>query len=196
MIKTVMKAAASAVILGALVVGPATAQEDHVPPITEYVNSKLKAAVNDPAVIEAIKAQNAETGGYDQAKIDELDQQWRSEVGSGGALVDAKLNSDVSAYLKKVKDEQQGMVTELFVMDAKGLNVGQSDPTSDYWQGDEAKFQKTFGAGADAVFVDEVEQDESTQTLQSQASFTIMDPETGEPIGAATAGINLEALGM
>jgi len=79
-------------------------------------------------------------------------------------------------------------------MDAKGLNVGQSDPTSDYWQGDEAKWQKTFSAGADAVFVDEVEQDESTQQLQSQASFTISDPETGEPIGAATAGINLEML--
>jgi hypothetical protein len=46
------------------------------------------------------------------------------------------------------------MITEMFVMDAKGLNVGQSDVTSDYWQGDEAKWQKTYGAGPGVVFVD------------------------------------------
>jgi hypothetical protein len=33
--------------------------------------------------------------------------------------------------------------------------VGQSDVTSDYWQGDEGKWQKTFGTGdANAIFVD------------------------------------------
>lgn len=197
MLKVITKAAFSAAVLAAVAASPASAQEDHVGPITELVNTKLKAALQDPAVIAAIKAQNEETAGYDQAKIDELDKEWRSQVDAGGgALIDETVNSDVSAYLKKVKDEQQGMVTELFIMDAKGLNVGQSDPTSDYWQGDEAKWQKTYQAGPDAVFVDEVEQDESTQTLQSQGSFTIVDPETGEPIGAATAGVNLEALGM
>jgi hypothetical protein len=39
-----------------------------------------------------------------------------------------------------------------------------------------------------------VEEDESTQALQSQASVTISDPETGEPIGAITVGINLDML--
>ncbi|MFY8101773.1 MAG: hypothetical protein ACOVOA_17645, partial [Allorhizobium sp.] len=64
---------------------------------------------------------------------------------------------------------------------------------SDYWQGDEDKFSKSFGAGKDAVFVDEVEKDESTQALQSQASVTISD-ETGAPIGAITIGVNMDAL--
>ncbi len=198
MFKTMLTTAAlSVMLLGAAANAPASAEGEHVAPIKEYVNSKLMDALKDPTVIKAIKAQNEKTGSYSQDKIDELDKEWRSEVDSGGGkLMDETLNSDASQYLKKVKNDQQGMVTELFVMDAKGLNVGQSDPTSDYWQGDEAKFQKTYGAGADAVFVDDVEQDESTQTLQSQASFTIVDPETGEPIGAATAGINLDMLGM
>lgn len=196
MIKTIMTTvAASAMILGVAATAPASAQDDHVAPIKEFIQSKLKDALQDPAVVAAIKAQNAENENLSQDEIDALDKQWRSEVDSGGGpLVDKKLSADVSGYLKEVKDAQQGMVTELFVMDAKGLNVGQSDPTSDYWQGDEAKWQKTYGAGADAVFVDEVEMDESTQSLQSQGSFTIVDPETGEPIGAATAGINLEML--
>ena len=35
--------------------------------------------------------------------------------------------------------------------DNKGLNVGQSDVTSDYWQGDEAKWKKSYKMGAGAV---------------------------------------------
>lgn len=194
MINKVVFAAAAGMMLAASAV-PAAAQVDHVPAMKKYVEENLKQLMSDPAVIAAVKAQNEKTAGYSQAKIDELDQQWRSEVGSGGGpLVEETLKAKLSGHLTEVKNAQQGMITELFVMDAKGLNVGQSDPTSDYWQGDEAKWQKTFGAGAGAVFVDEVEQDESTQMLQSQASFTIVDPETGAPIGAVTAGVNLEML--
>ena len=76
----------------------------------------------------------------------------------------------------------------------KGLNVGQSDPTSDYWQGDEAKWKKTFKVGPNAVHVSEAEMDDSTQMLQSQASVTITDPATGKAIGAITVGINLNEL--
>ncbi|MER0239081.1 hypothetical protein [Fulvimarina sp. MAC8] len=167
----------------------------HEAPVLEIVNGKLKAALTDAVLIDAIKAQNASTASFSQDEIDAMDQKWRAEVDAGGGeLMDKTLQSAASKYLQQVRDGEQGLITEVFVMDARGLNVGQSDPTSDYWQGDEAKWQQTFGAGADAVFVDEIEQDESTQMLQSQASFTIVDPETGEAIGAATVGINLDML--
>jgi hypothetical protein len=79
-------------------------------------------------------------------------------------------------------------------MDDKGLNVGQSDVTSDYWQGDEPKWQKTFKVGPDTVFVDKVEKDESSEQLQIQVSVSIKDPETGKVIGAVTLGINVDQL--
>ncbi|MDC7742137.1 hypothetical protein [Rhizobium binxianense] len=56
-----------------------------------------------------------------------------------------------------------------------------------------SKFPRSFGAGKDMVFVDEIEKDESTQTLQSQANVTIAD-DKGRPIGAITVGVNVEAL--
>jgi hypothetical protein len=65
--------------------------------------------------------------------------------------------------------------------------------TSDYWQGDEAKWKKTYMVGPDAIFVDEIEKDESTQSLQSQVSIAIKD-ETGKAIGAITLGINVDKL--
>ena len=69
-------------------------------------------------------------------------------------------------------EETGGAITEVFVMDAQGLNVAASGPTSDYWQGDEAKFQETYLKGAEAIHVSEVEFDESSQTYSVQVSVT------------------------
>jgi hypothetical protein len=148
-----------------------------------------------PEVVGAVKAQNAETAGYDQAKIDELDTTWRAQADAADQpMIDAALDSEVSGYLMDVQDGSDGLFTEIFVMDAKGLNVGQSDVTSDYWQGDEAKWQQTFSVGADAIHISELEEDESTQTVQSQVSVSVVDPDSGEVIGAVTFGVNVDKL--
>lgn len=85
-------------------------------------------------------------------------------------------------------------MTEVCIMDNKGLNVAVSDVTSDYMQGDEAKWQTTYGAGAGEIFIDEVEFDDSSETFQCQVSATVVDPDSGKAIGAVTFGINVEAL--
>ena len=107
-------------------------------------------------------------------------------------MIDAVLGNDLSKFLTGIRDASEGLYTEIFVMDDKGLNVGQSDVTSDYWQGDEAKFTETFGKGAGAIHISEVEEDESTQRFQSQLSMTIEDG--GKPIGAVTIGVDVELL--
>jgi hypothetical protein len=181
--------------LAAMLAAAAFAAPDHEAPIRAMVEGGLHDEIATAEVIAAVRAQNAKTGGLDQAAIDALDAQWRNEVDSGGGpLVNEVLDAAISDYLRSVQTKHQGMLTEVFVMDAKGLVVGESDPTSDYWQGDEAKWQKTYGSGGDVTFVDAVEMDESTQTLQSQVSFTLIDPANGEAVGAVTAGINVEML--
>ncbi|MGJ8570054.1 MAG: hypothetical protein ACSHXI_05045 [Hoeflea sp.] len=182
---------------GVLAFAPASAlaEEAHVAPVKDFISQNVEGWLTDPLVISAIKEQNAKTSGLDQAAIDALDKDWRAQAtASDKPFVDEVLSRALSKFLMEKKDGSQGMITEMFVMDAKGLNVGQSDVTSDYWQGDEAKWQKTYSEGPGVVFVDEVEKDESTQALQSQASVTISDPETGEAIGAITIGINLDML--
>ena len=175
--------------------GVALAEEAHVAPVKAYVSENVVSWAKDPVVIDAIRKQNEEHAGLDQAKIDELDKEWRAQATAADKpLIDEVLGREISKFLAAKKDESAGMITEVFVMDNKGLNVGQSDVTSDYWQGDEAKWQDTYLVGPDALFVDEVEQDESTQALQSQASMTIVDPDSGEAIGAITIGINLDQL--
>lgn len=192
------KLIASAMLAAATIAfTPATvqAEEAHVAPVTEFITQNVEAWLTDPVVVGAIKEQNAKTSGLDDAAIDKLDKEWRAQATAADKpFVNEVLARELSKFLMEKKDGSQGMITEMFVMDAKGLNVGQSDVTSDYWQGDEAKWQKTYAVGSGAMFVDGVEEDESTQALQSQASVTISDPETGEPIGAITVGINLDML--
>lgn len=175
---------------------PALAAEGpHVAPIREFAASTVAGWAAESVLVEAVKAQNAETAGYDQATIDGLDEKWRAETAEASSpMIDAVLGNALSSWLGDVKEQQGGLVTEVFVTDAKGLNVGLSDVTSDYWQGDEAKFQQTYPLGRDAIFVDEVEKDESTQVFQSQVSMTVVDPASGEPIGSITVGINVDAL--
>jgi len=175
-------------------VGWAAAEEPHVLPVTAYVEAHVLSWINDPVIVAAVKAQNIESARLDPASIEALDQTWRSEAGSDGhPMIDKVLASPLSIFLRKKQDESDGSITEIFVIDASGLNVGQSDITSDYWQGDEAKFIEGMRAVDGHVFVDIAEKDESTQMVQSQASVAITD-ESGRPIGVITVGINLDQL--
>lgn len=189
----------TAILMGMSTLGlmaPSFAQDNEfAEPLTALAQGKLREIAQNPVLVAAIAAQNQASAGYDAAKIDELDKQWRAEVDAASKpMIDATLGNEASKYLAGVQAESAGLFTEIFATDAVGLNVAQSTVTSDYWQGDEDKFTLSFGAGADAVALGEVEQDESTQTFQSQVSITVTDPATGAPIGSITAGVDLSML--
>jgi len=181
------------VVLG--LVALRTEAQDVTGPARALADSQIRAWIADPMVIDAVKAQNAKHAGLTQAEIEGLDQQWRSETGASiQPLIDSVLNNALSRHLRELKANGRGLFTEIFVMDNKGLNVGQSDITSDYWQGDEDKWQQTYGAGPGAIHISEVELDESSQTFQTQISLPVLDPATGAVIGAITVGVDAEVL--
>lgn len=171
------------------------AQAADVPPaMTAFIDASVIPWVNEAQIVSAINAQNIQTAGLSQDEIIARDDTWRAEVGAADTpLIDQVLSSPLSAFLKNQVTASQGRITEVFVMDSRGLNVAASAVTSDYWQGDEAKFQKSFEIGAGAMFVDEVELDESTQTYQGQVSIAITDPASGKVIGAITVGLDAGA---
>ena len=180
--------------LSLIVAGPAVANE-FAPAMQEFLDSELSAWATDSSFVSAINAQNAQTAGYDQARIDQLDTQWRAEVGMADTpTITPVMESALSDVLRERVEAAGGRITEVFVMDAQGLNVAASDVTSDYWQGDEAKFTETYGRGPGASHLGEVEFDESTQTYQGQISLTIIDPSSGQAIGAVTVGVDAESL--
>lgn len=161
-----------------------SALKDIATDITQWMNNGI--------VLSGINEANAQHKNISEADIILLDKQWRKEKKSKQhKMISTTLANNVSAYLKKIKKDNDGLYSEIFVMDEHGMNVGQSDITSDYWQGDEAKFKKSF-SGDGGPFIDDIEYDESSRTFQSQISLAIVDLASNKRIGAITVGVNIE----
>ena len=195
MSQNVTKLLASTAIAVVFTTSMALAGPDPVAKMQELAGGGAMAWVSDPAVVSSIKAQNSKHASLGQSDIDSLDKKWRAETKSADKpMISGVLAKPLSGFLKKVQADSKGLYTEIFVMDNRGLNVGQSNITSDYWQGDEAKWKKTYKVGPDAVHIGKVEKDESTQTFQSQLSLPVVDPATKTVIGAVTIGVNVDQL--
>lgn len=154
----------------------------------------LQVMLNSSVVIHAINHQNQVRANISQAEIDALDQSWRAETQTDGAqpVITAALGAPASTFLLRAQAGSKGLLSEIFVMDRYGLNVAQSSVTSDFWQGDEAKYQRTFPEGAGAIFVDEPEFNDEVGVWVTQVNLTIA--ENGTPIGVGTVEVNLSEL--
>ena len=160
-----------------------------------YLDRQVMTWAQDPLLMSALEAQNIRHAGLEAAAYTELEQRWSAELGRTPApLVDSVLQTPASDFLRARMEESKGLITEVFMMDVHGLNVASTSMTSDMWQGDEEKFTETYAKGPGSIHLGEVEFDESTQTYQGYISVTLTDPETGEPVGALTVGVNAEAL--
>lgn len=140
-------------------------------------------------VIEQVKRQNKVHATLSQAQIAVLDKDWRQQFGNAKApLINSLMDTPLSDALRHLQLHSNELITEIIIMDNRGLNVAQSTVTSDYWQGDEAKWLQTFMVGPDAEHVGELGRDDSTGSIQIQVSRTISDSH-GQPIGAVTVGV-------
>ncbi|MBP2300131.1 hypothetical protein [Azospirillum picis] len=154
--------------------------------VRKAVGQEAQPWLSDSAVLGAVKAQNARNAGITQGRIDEMDAQWKAAVKGGGAnpAYDAIASSELSRRLKEVVAGSGGRIAEILVMDDRGLNVAQTDGTSDYWQGDEPKWQKVFTGGAD-VYMAEPEKDDKSGAMLAETSVPLVDPAGKQTIGVA-----------
>ena len=111
-------------------------------------------------------------------------------LAAGKATIAAIRGNAVSAWLKELQAKApKGAVTEIFVMDGAGWNVGQTGGTSDFFQGDEGKWQKTFAA-SDPKEIEILPVVEEDGQRIAQVSLPIKDGE--ESIGAVTIGVDVD----
>lgn len=185
-----MKTLTTLSVAACLLASSAMAGNPYSETLTGLVDSTISAWVQDPAVIAAIVAQNAESANLSDEQVAELDALWQSGSAEGQKFIDGVWHNALSAQLKEYKASAPHLFSEIFVVDGRGLNVGQSNITSDYFQGDEAKWQVPHETGE--IHFGDVEFDESSQTYLSQVSAPIMHE--GNFIGTITVGVNVEGL--
>jgi hypothetical protein len=166
--------------------------------LQNIAHAELLPIARDADVVAAVKAQNERNDVAEEevaGKMSVLDAQWVEEANLGeGELFDKAYKNSLAEKLKKVQKDSSGLYNEIFVMDALGALVATSAITSDYWQGDEDKWQKTYLQGPETIFIDKIKYDESTKHLQAQISLTIEDPVSHQPIGAITFGVDKTVL--
>jgi hypothetical protein len=186
------------------------------PAVEAYARAFLAKWASDPKLIAAIKESTAKSKKYSYDDVQIIDNEWRiaksglekekkaaSALGElspdvkiddhlkkGEALIKEVRGSATSKFLEAQleKAEPKGAVTEIFVMDGWGWNVGQTGGTSDFYQGDEGKWQQTFASG-DPKEVEVLPIVEEDGIKYSQVSLPIKDG--GKNIGAVTIGIDV-----
>ena len=173
---------------GLLLIGTFSAAfaEEAPQKIKDLAQQKLAAYGKEPVIVVAVKAENAKAKTLEQIKA--LDAKWMATPGTSDDMK-ALMESECGKFLRSLQ-KSAPFFAEIFVMDNQGANVAMTDKTSDYWQGDEAKFQKAFNGGAGAVFVDAVKFDESAQVYLVQVSVPVWDG--GQTIGAITIGLDVD----
>jgi hypothetical protein len=162
-----------------------------VSPKVKAVSEELKAWGQMPEIVEAVKKQNAKGMSLDSIKA--LDKKWMATAGVADFMKEYSENPTAS-YLKGL-EKQKPYYTEIFVMDNQGAIVAETSKTSDFWQGDEAKFKVPFNNGSGGtVEISKEKFDDSAQAYLVQVSVPVVDPGTGKAIGAITIGINVDKL--
>ncbi|WP_434614626.1 PDC sensor domain-containing protein [Azospirillum sp. B2RO_4] len=165
--------------------------------VRKAVSPQAQSWLSDPTVVGAVKSQNAKHAGIAQSKIDEMDNQWKAAAKAGGAnpAFDAVSSNAVSKQLKQVVADSKGRIVEILLMDDHGLNVGQTAGTSDYWQGDEPKWQKIFTGNAD-LYMTDPEKDDKSGAMLTEASVPVLDPAGKQKIGVAMIVLDTAKLGQ
>jgi hypothetical protein len=154
--------------------------------VVDLANTTLAKMGSDPVIVKAVKEENAKGKTLDQIKAH--DQKWMATAGVAD-FMKALIDSECGKHVKTIQ-KSAPYYAEIFVMDNQGANVCMADKTSDYWQGDEAKFKESYKGGSGAIFIDNVKFDDSSQAYVSQVSVPVKDG--GKVIGAITIGIDVE----
>lgn len=176
-------AAAMAVALA----GTAGAQGKDVPKtLVKFAGETLAGIGQDTVIVAAVQAQNQK--GVTLEAIKEIDKKWMATTGLDD-LMRSLADNACAARLKKIQ-EQYKFILEAFAMDDKGAVVGETNKTSDYWQGDEPKWAESYKGGAGAVHYGALSYDSSVKANIIQISVPVTAG--GKAIGAITFGISVD----
>lgn len=176
------------VILAAATPALLHAGEAAPPAVIRLAETRLAPLGTDPVIVQAVKEQNAQNKSLEAVKA--MDEKWKATPGIAD-FMQALMDSACGKRLREIQNTAD-YYAEIFVMDRLGANVAMTDKTSDYWQGDEAKFTESYKSGRGGIHVSEVAFDESAQAYLVQVSVPVKAGDT--VIGAITFGIDLDRL--
>ncbi|MEZ5357257.1 MAG: PDC sensor domain-containing protein [Candidatus Zixiibacteriota bacterium] len=161
--------------------------EHATPELKKFAKDKLLPLCTNAIFVKAVTEQNAKGITLDEIKV--LDDKWQ-HAEDFLPIHEEMLGNACAKEIQSIA-KANTIITEMFVMDNQGANVGQNEITSDYWQGDEAKWINSFNDGKGGVDISEPKLDKSTSKIDQKVSLPIIDA-SGKVIGAVCVGVTLD----
>jgi len=182
-----------AAVLVAFFVNPVSANE-YADAIKKHAET-VKSWLSDDLIQTTLQTSNDKYSGEHKRSLMMLDRKWKKEQDKDSQpIVSAVMGNVLSAYLKKKKEESQGLYAEIIVLNERGLSAGQSNVTEDYWYGRKDVWKETFRKGTKSILIGEVEKDESSQKPQSRLSLPVPHPGGKYNVGSISIRLNVEML--
>lgn len=178
------------------------ASADHTTPVTAPTAAVEKAlsahmevlakGLANPMILSELKQANQRNAALSDDQIKGLDERWAAAQGVDD-FVKPYLTNPGGKALLEFQDENDGFV-EIFITDTRGLNVSQTNKTSDLYQADEEWWTKTWNNGQGHSHHGEIEYDESARTEAIAIYLPITEPGQSQLIGVAKAVIDITGI--
>jgi len=163
--------------------------------ITDLLVKKITQWGKLPGLDVLLKRKNSQSSLLMSADITIKDSEWiRAFAKQDDKFASTLVDETISSELRKIKEQEKGVITEIIITDARGLNAAISDMTSDYWQGDEEKFTRVFATPPNTLYFSGISYDESTRHFQLQISTPLYGQSTKEAMGVMVIGVDVEKI--
>lgn len=177
-------------MLGMLLALPTHAQEaqeatDLLQALIRLRSPSIENVASRPQIVAAVVAQNS--WGVSDAVIQKRDEEWQAASGVTPFMESLQTN-EAGRMLRGFVERGNKTYTEALLMDNAGALVAAYPAPSDYYQGEEEKFQKPFRSGE--LYIGPIHFDHSTQAYVSDVCSPIFDGGT-EPVGVLCMAVRL-----
>ena len=154
---------------------------------------RLRELTEDPVILQAVKDSNVKHTEIPLADLLVIDRQWIAKDQAVEPLVKELLTNACADRLTAFQDAQEGY-PEVFIADARGVNVCLTNRTSDYYQADEDWWVQSYDESRGKTFYGKIEYDDSAMVESIPVFLPIPDPATHQAIGVMKAVVDITAV--
>lgn len=165
------------------------------PPVEKVLLENMKSIeqkLQSEVIIESLMQSNQSHAGLPISQILKIDQAWING-GEDSPFIRERLEHACSNLLKSYQEQLAGF-DEIFITDRHGMNVCQTNRTSDWYQADEDWWLDSFQEGKGKSHHGQIEYDESAGSESISLYMPVYHPDTRELMGITKAVISLERI--
>ena len=148
--------------------------------------------IADPVVQQAVRKSNERNKALPLSEILRLDVKWQATEGTDD-FIKSFLTNACAERLITFQEAYEGF-SEIFIADARGLVVAETNKTSDYYQADEEWWVKAYDAERGHTFHGDIEYDQSAMAEAIAVYVPVMDAQTHHAIGVLKAIVDLTSI--